>query len=201
MAHQTRIDGAVVQAKKRCIFYRLFEFIFPTRGRWTEPEEQKDILKAFLRSHDLPTRSQKYNGKTVDGGNHSVESLWEAIRTGIQQNGRTPAICKSPVLSFFKYGHEAVTSNYYHKVVTTFSEWYPNEQVHNRWQGLPCTKSTTRNEQEFHDASAEKSLLSCPIETSAALSGQIDPHIGPLASERKRGQDSLTKEVAQLLST
>ena len=154
----------------------------------------------FLRSHDLPPRSQKYNGKTVDGGSHSVESLWEAIRTGIQQKGRTRAIRKHPVQSFFEHGYKAVESDYYHMVVTSFSASYPNEPVYNRWEDLPCTKTNNRIEQSLQGVSTEKSVRSFPTESSAALSSQVDQDIGPLGSERKRDQSGLAKEVVQLFS-
>ena len=122
-----------VQDRKRCLLYLLFEYILPHRGVWTDQEAQKAALGTFLDSASLPPRTTKLRGRPIEAGPHTINTLWEAVRTGIQQHPRSTRVARAPVQSFFEYGHEAVDWAYYQDVVKAFELHNPQQVVHNRW--------------------------------------------------------------------
>lgn len=134
----------------------------------------------------------------VDGGPYSPDSLWQAIRTGIQQHSRSRTIWNNPVLAFFEHGHEAVKGQYYQDCLRVFQKRHPDAAVRNREHVDLAVESAARDEQGSSGSIPEtKSPFTPPNQTHDKMQ-----HLGarPHIHETGLKKDSvgLLRELAGL---
>lgn len=195
MQHQSCVDQKVGEARKRCNIYLLCDFVFPHLEEWTELEAQKAALSEFLRVTPLPPRIQKSEGKLIEKGSHTVESLLEAIQAAVQQHGLSPAIRGNPIRSFFRKGHGVFTRRYFDTVLDTVNDWFPDLVAR---QSSSNDISMDEVEQQIRGLDANNSMVSPFEQQIEARTEQTDRVSDPCSNGAIREARAIDKELVQL---
>ena len=152
-----QLKYADVLRRHRCMFYELFEFMYPRRGELAENDEQgrRAILQDFIKTHDVP-KNNKAADYYSDGGQHTVSSLLDTIRNTVSRRASQNYSKTTPLQTFFDIGHESVKRPYYEELRKTYQEQYPRRRVPNRWALSRAEERAESGNEDAKDAVVTK---------------------------------------------
>jgi hypothetical protein len=174
-----QVKYADVLRRHRCLFYELFEFIYPRRCVVEDDDEQgqRDTLQEFINTHDA-RRTSKRGGAFYNGGQHSVTSLGDTIRSTVQKHASQKYSKTGPLETFFAIGHESVKPWYYEELIAAYKEQHPGRHAPNRWDMSLAEERAEKVQQDANDVPAtrrEEPRVLIPAARSGKTSDQHNP--------------------------